>query len=74
MAIFTNTVPETQALELTEAELTCVAGGLNEWQSAGIAVISLSLRTPITAGFGLPIGLAMLGLGSYRDMRRLFSH
>ena len=60
--------------ELNSAEIDMVAGGLNQWQSAGIAVISISAYSPVTAAFGMPIGLAMFGLGSIRTMRNVMSH
>lgn len=45
--------------ELTTREVEVVNGGLSWGEGAGI-VFSLSLYSPVTAAFGLPIGAAMV--------------
>ncbi len=51
--------------ELTQNEIDDVAGGLNEWQQAGIAVMGLGFMTPVTSGFGFFVGGSMLLMGTY---------
>lgn len=56
--------------ELTLIEMEQVSGGLSDFQSAGIAVIGLGLAGgPVTAGFGLAIGGAMLYVGHYQNYK-----
>lgn len=50
---------------LCETEIQEVSGALNEWQAAGVAIMSLSLYSPVTMAFGFPIGAAVFGLGSW---------
>lgn len=52
--------------ELTNEELNEVSGGLG-WTDGGVAVMAISLGTPATAAFGVPIGLAMMVVGYYAD-------
>ncbi|WP_250656427.1 hypothetical protein [Alkalimarinus coralli] len=52
--------------ELSMQEVENVSGGdFNDWQNGGLAVMGLSLYSPVTAAFGLPIGGAMFALGSF---------
>ena len=54
--------------ELTQNEIDDVAGGFNDWQQGGIAIMGLGLLTLTTAGFGLAVGGSMLLLGTYGPM------
>lgn len=54
--------------ELTQMEVAEVSGGLNDWQSGGLAIMGMSLYSPFTAAFGIPIGGAMFGLGSWSGL------
>ncbi len=57
--------------ELTEAEMEQVAGGSNEWVAGGATIVGLAAAsTAAVAGFGIPIGLAMIGLGVFKAWRR----
>lgn len=51
--------------ELSLNEIEDVNGGYNDWQNGGLAVMGLSLYSPVTAAFGLPVGGAMFALGSF---------
>jgi hypothetical protein len=53
--------------ELTFNEIEYVSGGgdWNSWQTAGATIFGLSLYSPFTAAFGMPIGAAVFGLGSW---------
>lgn len=48
---------------LENNEIQAVSGGLNDFQTGGIAIIGLALMTPVTAPLAL-IGLACLYVGS----------
>ncbi|QIB65712.1 hypothetical protein [Kineobactrum salinum] len=50
--------------ELSTAEIDMVAGGMSDWTAGGMAVIGLGITGgPVTAGFGLAIGGAMMFIG-----------
>ncbi|MCH7743889.1 MAG: hypothetical protein IIB71_14635 [Proteobacteria bacterium] len=51
--------------ELTSTEVGKVSGGL-DWDTGGALIISLGALTPVTFGFGLAIGGAMLFIDFYR--------
>lgn len=60
------TTHEDQIVELSPEEADAVSGGMSDWTSGGMAVIGLGLAGgPVTAGFGLAIGLSMMVVGYY---------
>lgn len=63
--VYHNSTPALQnSRELSVAEIDAVAGGMSDWTAGGMAVIGLGVTGgPVTAGFGLAIGGAMMFLG-----------
>lgn len=50
--------------ELDDSELDDVVGGMNEWIEGGAIAMGLGLAGgPVTAGFGMAIGGAMMVVG-----------
>lgn len=59
---------DNQLVELTADQTDAVSGGMNDWTEGGIAVMGLGLAGgPVTAGFGMAIGLSMLVVGYYAN-------
>ncbi|MDZ7827007.1 MAG: hypothetical protein U5R48_14560 [Gammaproteobacteria bacterium] len=57
--------------ELTETEVDSVHGGLG-WDAGALAIMGLGITGgPVTAGFGVAIGLSMLGTSAYGRLTRL---
>ncbi|MCC8616810.1 Blp family class II bacteriocin [Xanthomonas vesicatoria] len=53
--------------ELTEVEMEQVDGGMSDFTTGGIAVISIGFAGgPATAAFGLLVGGSMLIVGHYQ--------
>ena len=55
--------------ELTTEEVTQVSGGKIDWETGGLTIIAISMGSGVTAGFGVPIGLAMIYVGMRMRMR-----
>lgn len=56
--------------ELKEEEVEAVSGGMNDWTAGGIAVMGLGFAGgPVTAGFGLTVGMGMLAVGYFAYAR-----
>lgn len=49
---------------LTQGEIEDVTGGLNDFQEGGLAIMGMSIYSPVTFAFGFPIGGAMFAVGS----------
>lgn len=50
--------------ELTFEEIESVNGAV-DWTSGGMMVLGVSGYSPVTAAFGVPIGLSMLAIGYF---------
>ena len=66
----TQDIGEAGLRELSSEELEQVSGGMNDWVAGGATIIGLAASsTAAVAGFGIPIGLAMIGLGVYKYIK-----